>query len=319
MKNLTSEELLVRTKNLVTEERRATLSLIEHLEEIQARRLYVQLGYTSLWDFATRYLGLSEGAAQRRIQAMRLIRDVPEAKASLADGKLSLTNAAKLQSFRQTERKQGRKPDAHQLVQDVQNLSQRECELKLLEISPQALPEERERIVSATEDRELKIVVDAKLYGKLQRLRELLSYSMPEASYAELLDYMTDEMLKKLEKKKGISLDPKAALTAAAAAEKSKPLPVGKRIKLPVSITRAIWARGHGQCEVRNTKTGKRCNSRYRIDIDHVIQLAHGGTNDLSNLRLACWHCNQQRALARSKHRKTHPSAKNSATNPGSG
>ncbi len=59
MKHLSSEELLARTKNLVAEERRATLALIEHLQEIEARRIYAELGYASLWEFATRYLGLS--------------------------------------------------------------------------------------------------------------------------------------------------------------------------------------------------------------------------------------------------------------------
>src|ERR1041385_6447405 len=68
MKHLSPEELLARTKNLVPEERKATVALIEHLAEINRRMLYTDLGYASLWEFATRELGLSEGAAQRRIQ-----------------------------------------------------------------------------------------------------------------------------------------------------------------------------------------------------------------------------------------------------------
>jgi hypothetical protein len=291
MKNWSSEELLVRTRNLVAEERRVTLSLIEHLEEIQSRMLYAELGYSSLWEFATEDLGLSDGAAQRRILAMRLVLDVPEAKVSLKSGKLSLSNAAKVQSFRQAERKLGRKSDPKLLVERVETLSQKECLKALFEISPEALPRERERVVSAAEERELKLVVSAGLYEKLQRLKGLLAHALPEASYAELLEYMTEEVLTKLEKKKGISHDADTALTAAAAV---KPLPAGKRVYIPRALERAVWARGKGQCEIQ--LNGRRCSSRYRVQTDHIVPIALGGPNELSNLRLACWHHNQQQA-----------------------
>ena len=107
----TSEELLIRTKTLISKERKITLSIIECLEEIQRRRLYAEIGFPSLWEFATKYLGLSEGAAQRRIQAMRLVHGEPTAKKALENGSLSLSNAAKIQIFIQKEEKQGRNLD----------------------------------------------------------------------------------------------------------------------------------------------------------------------------------------------------------------
>jgi 5-methylcytosine-specific restriction endonuclease McrA len=205
MKHLSSVELLARTKSLVAEERRATVALIEHLEEISRRMLYAEMGYASLWEFATIELGLSEGAAQRRIQAMRLVRDVPSAKALLETGKLSLSNAAKVQSFRQAEKKQGRTRDAQLLVAQVETLSQRDCEKKLYEISPQSMPRERDRIVAATSERELTIVVSPELHDQLQRIKGLLAHTLPNATYADLLQYMATETLTRLEKKKGIA------------------------------------------------------------------------------------------------------------------
>ena len=204
MKTLTSLELLSRTKTLVLEERRATLALIESLAEIERRRLFAELGFASMWEFATQELGLSEGAAQRRLQAARLLVDVPEVRGKIESGALSLSNAAKVQSFRQAEKKMGRKPDARALVASVGSLSQRQCEAKLLEISPEALPRERERIVSAESERELKIVVSAELYEKLKRIQGLIAHAKPDASYAELLEYLADAQLERLEKEKGI-------------------------------------------------------------------------------------------------------------------
>jgi hypothetical protein len=227
---------------------------------------------------------------------MRLVRDVPEAKASLESGKLSLSNAAKIQSFRQAEKKMGRVPDPAQLVAKVESLSQRECEKTLFEISPEALPRERERVVSAIEERELRIVVSPELYDKLQRIRGLWAHAVPEATYAQLLEGMADEVLERLEKKKGIVQETKATpeITAAAAVSanvKPRTLPAGRRVYLPVSIRKAVWARSSGRCEIQIG--GRRCSSRYRLEVDHVTPLALGGSNEFGNLRLLCREHNQ--------------------------
>jgi hypothetical protein len=311
LKYLQSKELLERTQNLVAEERRVTLALIEHLEEIQTRRLHAELGYESLWAFCTQHLGLSEGAAQRRIAAMRLTREVPEAKTALQSGKLSLSNAAKVQGFRQAQKKKGMAPsDPRELVQKMENLSQRACEAKLLEISPETMPVERERVVSATQDREIRLVVSADLHEKLQRIRAMIAHSRPHATYAELLEYLVDETLPRLERKKGIIGDQDGPVTAAAAVgdgvlesgvkpevmAKIRQLPAGRRVRLPAPLQRAVYARSGGQCEY--VFDGKRCGSRYLLQIDHRIPLAAGGGHELSQLRHLCREHNVQQYQA---------------------
>jgi hypothetical protein len=284
-----------------------SLALVEHLEEIQARRLHNELGFSSLWEFSTQYLGLSEGAAQRRISAMRLARDVPEAKAALQSGKLSLSNAAKVQSFRQAQKKQGMAlSDPRELIQKVENLAQPECEARLLEISPQVRPAEGERVVSAAQDREIRLVISSELHAKLQWIKGLIAHSKPNASYAELLEYLVKEALPRLEKQKGIvqncqggHTDQKTQATAAAAAdvpqgselaseiaEKARALPKGKRVYLPVALKRAVYARSGGRCEY--IAHGKRCGSGYMLEIDHKVPLSAGGGHDLSQLRHLC-------------------------------
>jgi hypothetical protein len=161
----------------------------------------------------------------------------------------------------------------------------------LFQISPESKPQEKERIVSAEADREIKLVVNAELYDKLQRIRGLLAHSKPEASYAELIDLMATELLAKLEKKKGI------AAQSDTIAARAKPLPRGRRVYLPVSITRPIWNRAKGQCEI--IANHKRCSSRYRLEIDHIIPLVQNGPNTSENLRLTCWAHNHARANKR--------------------
>jgi hypothetical protein len=257
-------------KTLESDESRATTALIESIAEIDRRKLYADLGFGSLWDFVTRELGLSESAAYRRIQAARLLQKAPEVKASLESGALSLSNAAKVQEFQKAnqkaEKKLGRTPDPGKLgkiIKAVESMSQRQCEAKLFEISPEALPREKERIVSAAAERELKIVVSAKLYDKLQRIRGLIAHSKPHASYA-----------------------------AKGAAQ--HPLPAGQRVHLPVALRKAVWARSGGRCEF--VHEGRRCTSQYLIQIDHIVPLALGGANDLENTRVLCSCHNLQQA-----------------------
>lgn len=240
--------------------------------------LHAELGYGSLWEFCTQELGLSEGSAQRRIQAMRLLRDVPEARASLESGRLTLSNAAKVQTVAQAARRMGNPIDKREAVRRVETLSQRECERKLFEMAPQALPAERERIVSPTE-RELRLVIPEELHAKLTRLKELLSHAIPDATTTQLLDRLASDALARLER------DRNTLVTAAAAVTPPR-LPPGVRVALPAPIKRAVWTRAGGRCEF--AAQGRRCSSRHRLEIDHRTPLARGGSNDLANLRLLC-------------------------------
>jgi len=76
LKSLNQEELISQTDLLVKKEREVTAELIRHLCEIEARRLHLELGFGSMFEFLTKHYGYSEGAADRRLSAMRLSKSV---------------------------------------------------------------------------------------------------------------------------------------------------------------------------------------------------------------------------------------------------
>ena len=80
---LSDRELLRETSNLVRHERHLQGAIIDHLAEINARGLYLERGFSSLFDYAVRELGYSDAAAARRIGAMRLCADQPHAREGL--------------------------------------------------------------------------------------------------------------------------------------------------------------------------------------------------------------------------------------------
>ncbi len=203
---LTSDQLLNETKIIVSEERRITAKLIEHLTEINQRLLFLKLGYSSLFEFVTKELGLSEGAAQRRIQCLRLMQDLPETRQAYEQGSLSLSNAAKLQSHFQATKKSGIAKTIEEkkaIAKNAENKSQSECDQMLFGLAPEQPKPEKARILSPTV-RELKFSISEELFKKIERLRELLSHSHPNATLAELMDLLVTSHLTKLEKSKGL-------------------------------------------------------------------------------------------------------------------
>src|SRR3989339_2002464 len=92
IKNYSDKELLFQTKNLIKKEQQLLSVILAHLEEIERRKLYSDLGYKSLFDYCLKELNYSEQQAWRRINSMRVIKKLPELKHNVDDGTLSLSN-----------------------------------------------------------------------------------------------------------------------------------------------------------------------------------------------------------------------------------
>ena len=305
--SLTDSCLLEKSLGLVAEEKRITLDLIDHLREIERRMLYAELGYSSLFDFCLRYLGLSEGSTHRRISSMRLIRDVPSVRASVASGRITLSTATTLNSFFQAEKRRGKRmtsTDKEGVIQQVAGLSKRECDAKLFEISPLSLPREKERVISATET-EIRFIADQELMQMLGELKGLLAHRLTSGANGEIIKCALAELIAGLKKAKmgngdGGSVgdntvlavqNPAAGLASVAAVP-------GLRTGLPSSLRREVWSRAGGRCEF-HTPDHKRCFSRFALEIDHILPVFQGGSGGLDNLRLVCRIHNQHQALSK--------------------
>ncbi|MCX6117779.1 MAG: hypothetical protein NT027_09570, partial [Proteobacteria bacterium] len=64
---LSDNELHLETQTLVSQERQVLTKILHHLREIERRRLFSDFSCSSLFDYAVKMLGYSEGQAQRRI------------------------------------------------------------------------------------------------------------------------------------------------------------------------------------------------------------------------------------------------------------
>jgi hypothetical protein len=94
LKNLSDDGLWAKTRELAGKERAATVELLEYLREIDARKLWAERGYGSLFHYVRKELGYCEGAAYRRIQAMRVMREMPEVREKIESGAASLSSGS---------------------------------------------------------------------------------------------------------------------------------------------------------------------------------------------------------------------------------
>lgn len=64
-------------------------------------------------------------------------------------------------------------------------------------------------------------------------------------------------------------------------------LPLARRERVPDAIRMFVWQRDGGSCV--------ECNSRERLEFDHIIPVAEGGATTERNLQLLCEVCNRKK------------------------
>ena len=72
----------------------ATVALLAHIAEVDARRLFVPAGFSSMHEYCVQTLGLTHDVTCKRIRAARAARRFPEIFAALNDGRLHVSGVA---------------------------------------------------------------------------------------------------------------------------------------------------------------------------------------------------------------------------------
>jgi len=313
LRNKSNENLITDLKEMVSQERHLLTQILRYLKEVEDRKLYLEKGFPYLFNFVTEELGYSEAAAHRRIQAMRLIKEVPQVEEKIKTGKISLSVASQIQSFVRSEdkrRKEKRetpisKTDKLELVQGLEGTSARQCEKKLIQMAPEtALPKERTRILT-DEKTLIQFVAGKELMGKMEKLKSLLSHQNIEGRYDQLFEKAVDIALEKLDPEKRIERREKrvqsnSSKTKSIAASKAKPIPTSEMKKkgrhIPQAMKDQIWKRDQGKCQYRDRKTDRICGSQHTLEIEHLRPYALGGDHQQDNLQLLCRAHNQHKA-----------------------
>jgi 5-methylcytosine-specific restriction endonuclease McrA len=306
-----------------------------HLIEVEERRLDLRAACTSMFDFCQRRLGMSEGAAFRRINAARLVKRFPGLLQRIERGELHLSTLVLIRPHL-TEQ------NIEELVAAVVGKTQRQVEALLARIAPKrdvpsaivelgALSNDAApslfagaettpavsgpatsstssapwaRIEPLSEARyKVQLTASAELKAKLERACDLTRHRNPSGDLAPVLDAAMDLLLAKLAKLEKERLGKVRAPRAPKQPNESKePEERTATSGARASRARAISAAVRREVFERDGEpctfvddTGARCPSRGHLELDHVEARALGGTNAASNLRVRC-HAHNRRA-----------------------
>lgn len=267
---LKNPELHRQLKNLVQEERKITHQILLHIVEVDRRKLYLSMAFPNLWEYMIS-LGYSAASAQRRIDAARLMAQVPEVGQKIEQGTVTLSQISLLQkTVRQQKIPSGQKDQnlalsLPELVQKMENKSTRETELMLAQEFDIPLKLQEKKTIQKDESVRIELTLTQEQWQHLQEAQALLSHSLESNSLSAVIDKLAVRCIE--QKKTRVRTNPVQRVSTSA----------GK-----------VVLQRDQCCQFVDKTTGKKCNSKYFLQTDHVHPKWAGGSNDISNLRTLC-------------------------------
>ena len=307
--DLSDDQLVAEVKRLAGSERRATAALIRALIELDARRLYLGEGYSSLFAYCTQALHLAEGAAYNRIETARAARRFPMILDGLEDGSLTLTTVRLLaphltvenhESVLASARHKGKrdieqivaslspKPAVPSVIRKLPMLPQREANASALDLAAPAaerlpvaeepaLPPPRAIIAPLAPERfKVQLTISRDTRDKLDRVQALARHAIPNGDLATIFDRGLTLLLNELERR-----------VCAATPSPRRPREASERSRhIPAAVKREVWRRDGGRCAF--VGRDGRCSERSFLEYHHVRPYAAGGVATTANIELRC-------------------------------
>ncbi|UOF02418.1 HNH endonuclease [Bdellovibrio reynosensis] len=302
LSRLSNMELEVRLKDLVHKERKLLHVILEHIREFDARKLYLGKAYSSIYEYLTKELGYSGSAAMRRLEAARLLRDVPQVAELIQEGSLNLSQIGELsRSIKEKEKISGEKVCASQkqeLIEVVIGKTTQETQHELARVLDLPLKEYDFQRMQKDESVRLEVTPSKAQYEKLLQCKDLAAHILLQgggtASMTDVIEFLADQYLnekfkptKIKDKSQAISKDQSLIKT-----KDSKPAMITTDAVVDrKSVTpklRGLILKRDKCCQFINYKTGRKCGSTFALQIDHKMPKWVGGMNSMSNLQVLC-------------------------------
>jgi len=326
--SLDSAALSRRLSELAGHEREVQVEFLLHLEEYDRRRAFLEEGYDSLWAYCQRALLLREGPASLRINAMRVLRRFPAVSEMLRDGRLCLTTVRLLEPLLTDDsapdllaRAAGKsKADVERLIVSIQPraipkegvrkladrsgaataaalpLAARPVELAAttdappepVAIPPAPATVKRATLRAVAEDTfSLTVTVDTAFKAELDELKALLSHKIPSGNVGAVLREAVRCAIEKHGKRKGAVEPARKVSTKGRAAPHSTTEGGKARAPIPAEVKRQVYKRDEARCAYV-APDGRRCGSKWRLELHHIVEAALGGPSTVDNLSLRC-------------------------------
>ncbi|MFL5813639.1 MAG: HNH endonuclease [Bdellovibrionia bacterium] len=268
------------------------------MQEIDIYKAYRDLGYKSLFEYATQGLRLSESVSYNLITIARKSKEVPQLQKMIRKQEITVSNARMIAPVLTRE-------NQNEWLMAAASLSKRALEKEIAKTLPEMQVQESARYVSEKRI-ELKLGISEELHEKLKRVQDLVSSQSGKAAKMEValqaaLDLYIEKMdLQKKAERAQAKFAQASVRSQAAAQDKTQPVPslqpslqpvpgqVHQRTRyIPAKLKHAVRLRDKGQCALKDVN-GKRCAEKRWLEIHHIKSIIDGGANELQNLALVC-------------------------------
>lgn len=260
-----NHELFTRLENLSRTERKITHLILWHILEVETRKLFADRGFSSCFEYLTQGLGYSEGSANRRLQSARLLRQVPQIGEKIEAGSLNLSQLSQVQRCIRLQNKSGETittEKAQQILSEVENKNTFETQ-KVLALEFNFPIQAVEKIKPQKNNSiKLEIIFTEEQMKELELAKSMLSHACPDGTWSEVISHLVKSHNKK----------PKSTA----------------RNYMPVQIRRELFDKANRICEYVDPLTHRKCSSKYQLQIDHLVPVSKGGSNQAANLRILC-------------------------------
>ncbi|WP_374079163.1 HNH endonuclease [Bdellovibrio bacteriovorus] len=308
LRRLSNQELEIGLKDLVQKERRLLHVILEHIKEIDSRKLYLERAYSSLYDYLIKEFGYSGSAAMRRIEATRLLNEVPSMAQKIQEGSLNLSQIGELsRSIKEKEKTTGERVSAlqkNELVAKIESKTTLETQRELAAALDLPVKEFEKQKMQKDESLRLEITLSREQYQKLLQCKDLAAHLLEQnhldSSWASLFEVLADQYL---QKRTGISSKTLTPCRTTADVEsdnnakndknKNKENNINNFNKTLTPKTRQMILKRDTCCQYRDPKTGRQCQSTYALQADHKTSRWSGGTHEPQNLQSLCRRHNQ--------------------------
>ncbi|MBN8554885.1 MAG: HNH endonuclease [Deltaproteobacteria bacterium] len=297
--NKINSELHIQALELSENYRTCEAKLLDVLIKIDHQKIYLDLGYPSLFQYCVDALKLSEAQSYSFMTVARKSKEVPELKTEIEAGRLSLSKARKIVPILKPENQK-------EWIQKAKELPKAELEKQVADISPFAIKiKESVRPVSKDISRVSMHLSDETLKD-LRRAQVLLISKRRknldlEGTLKELLEgfLKKNDPLRAEKKEAARTLREERNLVQHSKLDINSPArPVPGQVKvlkraIPQAIRRKIFRRDHGQCSFKGS-SGKICGESAFLEIHHLRPWSLGGNHAEDNLQVLC-HAHHER------------------------
>jgi len=247
--------------------------ILDLLQKIDSARLYLETGYSSLFQYSVQFLKLSESQSWTFMTVARKSKEIPELKNQIDAGELSVSTARRIVPVLE-------KSNQAEWIEKAKTLTKSELEKEVSKISPHAF--KRKEIVRSLSENESSVrfqISDEKL-KKWKRMQTLMmSKKRKTLDLMSAIDELVEDFLSKedplLQKDKVTKSIPG-----------SGQVHVAKR-HIPTHLRRQVLKRDQGRCQFKSP-LGKLCGNENFIQIHHLEPWAYGGRHSLDNLQTLC-------------------------------